>query len=155
MPRKVTATTTTDPTAPTPTQTAKPKKARTATVLTNAERQARWRKKRDARLHELEAQLAGHPVPTGHPTPSPSGVTPRPAPSVFKLRPAPPPTDAESKDELLTRLRKGEEHLVWELERLAINPGLDRAELATIADRFTGWKKRVLAAGTPPKGKRR
>jgi hypothetical protein len=105
-----------------------PTRKRKARILSNAERQARFRAKRDARLRELEerAVLRNEPTPL----------------KVVSLRNV--TKEAENVDDTLTRLRQGGDRLVAAYVQLA--PSLSKAQLATIVSRFGEWRKHVKAA---------
>ena len=98
-------------------------------VLSNAEKQARFRAKRDARLRELEEQFGLR--------------NQTPLPPVIKLRNQ--PIDADTLDDALARLRRRGDQLVADYIQLAVAPGLSLAELDTIVARFADWRNRVKA----------
>ena len=96
--------------------------------LSNAERQCRFRKRRAARLRELEAlrNEAG-----------PSAVPP------FRNAGSAPETADDLIDDALTTLRKRGDQLVADYERLLVTaPGLTAVETQTINARFMAWRQR-------------
>jgi hypothetical protein len=110
-------------------------------VLSNAERQKRWRDKRTARLRELEeAPALRNEISSRLGASLRNEISPRP---VVSLRNA--IRDAESLDDMLTRLRRVGDRLITDYEQLTIVPGLSRAQLDTIVSRVDEWRKRLKA----------
>jgi hypothetical protein len=98
--------------------------------LSNAERQRRFRDRRDARLRELE----GLP-PLRNATSRSGTVTPlRNAASV-------PVWTEETIDDALTQFRRRGDQFVTDYMALLTTPGLTTAETRAISARFIAWRK--------------
>lgn len=96
--------------------------------LSNAERQRRFRARRDARLSEAEAALRNG-----------TGASTTPALRNVASRREEPPEDPT--DEMLTRQRQRGDQLVAGYLALLRTPGLSSAEVQAIVAHFTQWKK--------------
>jgi len=116
----------------TPARKKKPK------VLSNAERQARFRARRAARVRELEehAALRNEAAP----------------PKVVSLRNA--IREGESVDDTLTRQRRILDRVFADYEQLAVTPGISGAQLDTIVGRLDEGRKRLKALRRVAPGRR-
>jgi hypothetical protein len=122
------------------------KKPKTAAHLKqkNAEYQAAFRAKRDARLHELETFVAALPEAVTSPlrkngTPGAAPLRKDDGPAVTSLRKTRPD---DEEDSVATNTKKGNE-VCATFTALAAKPGLTEAELATILSRYKEWTRQI------------
>ena len=126
---------------------ARQKRGAPAKPLTNAERQRRFRERRDARLRELEEALRNEDtVGPGAPlrnaplrnAPAGRGVSPL---RNAKTKPDP----GEELDDYLVRLRQCGDQLVADYVSLLTSPGLTTTESTAIDARFAKWRQQFQA----------
>jgi hypothetical protein len=120
--------------------------------LSNAQRQARFRARRDARLRELEhwALRNGTAPQQARALRNGPGV---PARGSLRNAEPTPPDPGEDLDRQLTTLRQRGDQLTADYAKLLATPGLSPAEIRTIDARYHEWRQRFAqhAKTAPPR----